>query len=120
MPWPHCGVQGLPGTGAAASGGGGGGGVPFPQFTAYPGVGNIGGKPAAPVTGGVTLHEKADAGGGNLYIPFSHFVGNPNRGGALAWDACGGATFDNGHPIETAAGSSVAALEVTGGDGIDY
>merc|ERR1711957_69255 len=46
---------------------------------------------------GLTLFEKA--GSGKLELAEANFKANhrSGRGGAPAWDACAGATFDNGH-----------------------
>lgn len=91
---------------------------PAPRFTAYPGLTNVPPPPPS-ARGGVTLFEDSMYGGGRLHLLVggadSAFVPNPRRGGVLAWDGCGGAVFDNGHPVQDdAVGSRIGAFEVTG------
>eukprot|EP00929_Paragymnodinium_shiwhaense_P017368 TRINITY_DN12652_c0_g2_i1.p2 TRINITY_DN12652_c0_g2~~TRINITY_DN12652_c0_g2_i1.p2 ORF type:complete len:334 (+),score=73.46 TRINITY_DN12652_c0_g2_i1:281-1282(+) len=71
--------------------------------------------PPAPGSEGVYLYEAM--GSGKLFIDKSMFTANPmsGRGGAAAWDSCAGASFDNGHPLWTAAtGSKVNQFQVKG------
>jgi len=77
-------------------------------------------KPAACHTGpvgsaSVTLFE--EGGSGKLTILASQFTANTksDRGGALAWDACGGGVFDNGHPIwQSGSGTRIGRFQVNG------
>jgi hypothetical protein len=66
-------------------------------------------------TGGVWLFEQPKHGTGKVFISFGNFSSNAARGGALAWDACGGppTSFDNGHPIEiVGVGSAIGSMRV--------
>lgn len=67
---------------------------------------------APPSTNGVWIYEKD--GSGRVFISESSFMANSHRGGALAWDACGGAVFDNGRKLFDQ-GSKIGAVEVVGG-----
>ena len=82
-------------------------------FTTYPGVDNVDGRQRP--AGGVWLYEAQAHGSGKAFVSFANFTANPARGGALAWDACGGPplAFDNGHLIETSKGSHIGSLRVT-------
>lgn len=64
---------------------------------------------------GVYLYEAN--GNGKLFLPRSKFAANQHsgRGGAAAWDACGGDSFDNGHPVwKEGPGSFVGSFQVVG------
>lgn len=81
-------------------------------MTIYPGVSNVDAPGTLPPpSGAVVLYEQPSHGNGSVTIPFSAFQRAKT---ALAWDACGGATFDNGHPVEAAnVGSRVGSFKVT-------
>lgn len=69
--------------------------------------------PPPPSADGVVLYEKG--GGGQLFVPKASFAANANRGGALAWDVCGGGDFDNGHALwAQGVGSSVGSFKING------
>jgi hypothetical protein len=82
-------------------------------MTLYPGVSNVDAPGTMPApSGGVKLFEDPAHGNGTVTIAFSSFK---RPGTVLAWDACGGATFDNGHPVEAAnVGSRVGSFQVVG------
>ena len=64
----------------------------------------------------IALYE-AGGGGGQRVVNSSAFAANANsgRGGALAFDTCAGATFDDGTAMwDAAGGSNVGELEVLG------
>lgn len=87
--------------------------TPPPEPTPSPAPG------PSPSVDGVTLYEKG--GSGRLFLPKGSFVANTksNRGGALAWDVCGGGSFDNGNPLWTqGVGSFVGSFQVTGSWGL--
>lgn len=78
------------------------GGSPSPSPTPSP-------QPA------VTLFEKD--GSGKLKLTEADFEANyhSGRGGALAWDACAGGTFDNGHAVwEKGVGAFIGSFEISG------
>lgn len=79
--------------------------------TIYPGVSNVDAPAATPVpSGSVKLYEQPEHGNGTLTLSFSSFL---RVSSYLAWDACGGATFDNGHAVEAAnVGSRIGSFEV--------
>eukprot|EP00037_Helgoeca_nana_P001625 m.28176 g.28176 ORF g.28176 m.28176 type:complete len:600 (+) comp11997_c0_seq2:24-1823(+) len=81
--------------------------------TIYPGVSNVDAPAATPVpSGSVKLYEQPEHGNGTLTLSFSSFL---RVSSYLAWDACGGATFDNGHAVEAAnVGSRIGSFEVIG------
>jgi len=79
------------------------------RMTLYPGVSNI---DVSVPAGGVLLREQPAHGNGTLLVNFSTFV---RKAGVLEWDACGGAVFDNGHPVEqTGVGSRIGSFSVVG------
>lgn len=67
--------------------------------------------PSPPTSDGITLFEKG--GSGKLVLSRNDFVENPNRQGKLAWDSCGGAKFDNGHPVHNT-GNEIGAVKLNG------
>merc|ERR1712000_745849 len=69
----------------------------------------------SPSPDSIWLFEKN--GTGKLVVLISDFKANDQsgRGGALAWDACAGGTFDNGHPIvPQGTGSVIGSFGVVG------
>lgn len=71
--------------------------------------------PAPPAANSLTIFESG--GNGKLTILASEFTANSksSRGGALAWDACSGAKFDNGHPIwSDGQGTHIGQFKVNG------
>lgn len=64
---------------------------------------------------GAWIYEQS--GNGKLFLPAANFTANTNSGrkGALAWDACKGGAFDNGHPIfPPKAGCQIGGVEAGG------
>ena len=72
---------------------------------------------AAPVSSEAVVVLYEAGGDGSLIVNVSNLKPNNNNGrdGALAWDACGGDTFDNGNPVWTAAGSNIETFQVLNG-----
>jgi len=71
--------------------------------------------PPTPLPSGqLTLFEKG--GNGKLVLNASDFTRNVKSGrqGALGWDSCGGATFDNGHPVQGSSGPRISNMVVNG------
>merc|ERR1712232_1211127 len=61
---------------------------------------------------GVWIYERG--GSGKVFIGEHDFGPNANRGGALSWDVCVGATFDNGHSVWDATGTKVGSVAAAG------
>lgn len=69
--------------------------------------------PPLPSANAVLLYEQGGA-GKLLLHPANFSRSNQTWGQVLAWDACGGLLFDNGHPVWAAAGCMVGEVQVLG------
>lgn len=69
--------------------------------------------PPQPTSGTITLFE--NGGDGKLVLDESDLAPNSKSGrrGALAWDSCKGAKFDNGHPVHVD-GSEIGHIQLSG------